>query len=212
MLLLVLFCAIQLQSFILSFKGTKISQLVNDSTATKISEDLLEVEISGEDRIRDDIEHLDCAQFLESEMIVQSRMSSASFQVRVDPQTCIERRVSFVNSGTQSVNGFHICFNDLKLLKSMRGCTGVAEFISVVRDDTRSHLRSYIYTNTQSLAMTIRSSCVRSLNLRSYPGISEKTGRDKSLRLPQKSVAKGFLMVALGGYLKFVSGQMVQWY
>lgn len=127
MLLLILFCSIQLQSFILSFKGTIISQLVNDSTATKISEDLLEVDMSGEDRIRDDIEHLDCAQFLESEIIVQSRMSSASFKVRVDPRTSIERRVSFVNS-----------------LKSMHGCTGVTEFIGVVRDDTRSHLRSYI--------------------------------------------------------------------
>lgn len=40
---------------------------------------------------------------------------------------------------------FYTYFNDLKLLKSMHGCTGVAEFIDLVLDDTRSHLRSYLY-------------------------------------------------------------------
>ena len=129
----------------LSFKENESGQIVGGSTVTEISEDFLEVKMSNEDRILNDIEDLGCAQFLESEIIVQSRMSSSCFMVRVESRTCVERKVPFVSSGTQGENGFHTYFNDLKLLNSMRGCTGVAEFVGVVLDDTRLHLRSYLY-------------------------------------------------------------------
>ena len=36
-------------------------------------------------------------------------------------------------------------YNDLKLLKSMCGSTGVLEFVGIILDDTRLHLRSYLY-------------------------------------------------------------------
>ena len=36
-------------------------------------------------------------------------------------------------------------FNDLKLLNSLRGCSRGVQFIGVVLDETRLHLRSYLY-------------------------------------------------------------------
>lgn len=129
----------------LSFKGNESGQIISDPTATRINEDLLEVEMSDEDRILNDIKHLGCAKFLESDIIVQSRISSSCFKVRVQSRTCIERKVPFVNSGTQGENGVRAYLSDLKLLKSIQGCSGVADFVGVVLDDTSSHLRSYIY-------------------------------------------------------------------
>lgn len=131
-------------SLSLSFTEDENGQIVNDSTTTKICEDVLEVEMSCEDRILNDLKHLNCVQFLERDILVESRISSSRFKVRVESRTCIERKVPFVNSGTQGENEFHAYIQDLKQLKSMRGCNGVAEFIGVVLDDTRSHLRSYL--------------------------------------------------------------------
>lgn len=128
------------------YLGQNESGLVfNDPARTKISEDCLEVCSSGEDQMLYDIEDLGCKQFLESEIITQSRKSCSCFIVRVESQTCIERKAPFVNSGICGRNGFQSFFDDLKLLKSLRGCSGVAEFIGVVLDDTRTHLRSYLY-------------------------------------------------------------------
>lgn len=117
----------------------------NDPARTKTSEDYLEVCSSGEDQMLYDIEDLGCKQFLESEIITQSRKSSSCFIVRVESRVCIERKAPFVNSGIHGKNGFRSFFDDLKYLKSLRGCRGAAEFIGVVLDDTRTHLRSYLY-------------------------------------------------------------------
>lgn len=132
-------------SLSLSFKENEIGQIVNDSTETKICEDTLEVEMSCERRILNDLKHLNCAKFLERDILVESRISSSRFKVRAGSRICIERKVPFANSGTQGENEFHAYFQDLKQLKSVRGYKGVAEFIGVVMDDTRSHLRSYLY-------------------------------------------------------------------
>lgn len=132
-------------SLSLFFKEDGSGQIVNDSTKTKICEDSVEVEMSREERILNDLKHLKCVQFLERDILVESRISSSRFKVRAGSRTCVERKVPFVNSGTQGENEFHAYFQDLKQLKSMHGYNGVAEFIGVVVDDTRSHLRSYLY-------------------------------------------------------------------
>ena len=132
-------------SLSLLFKENEMGQIVNDSTRTTICEDILEVEMSCERRILNDLKHLNCAQFLERDILVESRISSSRFKVRAGSRVCIERKVPFANSGTQGENEFHAYFQDLKQLKSVRGYKGIAEFIGVVMDDTRSHLRSYLY-------------------------------------------------------------------
>lgn len=131
-------------SLSLSFKEDESGQLFNDSTKQKICEDVLEVHKSREDRILNDLKHLNCAQFLERDVLVEAPISSSRFKVLVASRTCVERKVPFVNS-TQGEKEFQAYFEDLKRLRSMHGCNGVAEFIGVVVDDTRSHLRSYLY-------------------------------------------------------------------
>ena len=128
----------------LTFRQNENGPVFNDHTRTRISEDRLEVS-SGEDQILHDIEDLECEQFLESEVITQSRKSSFCFIVQVESRICIERKAPFVNSGTRGGNGFKNFFMDLTFLKSLRGCRGVAQFMGVVLDDARTHLKSYLY-------------------------------------------------------------------
>ena len=113
--------------------------------SAKTTQDPWEIEMSGENRILDEIEDMGCSQFLESEIIVQSRVSSTCFLVRVESRTCIERKAAFATAGPPDENGFREFYNDLKLLCSVRACAGVAEFIGVVLDDTRLHLKSFIH-------------------------------------------------------------------
>ena len=129
----------------LFFKQDESGSLSHDQMRSSIREDCMEVRSSGEDQTLRDIEDLGCKQFLESEIITQSRKSSSCFIVRVESRTCIERKAPFVNSGMRGANGFQNFFRDLKFLKSLGGCSGVAQFVGVVLDDTRTQLRSYIY-------------------------------------------------------------------
>lgn len=96
---------ISVTNLTLSFKENESGQIIGDSTVAKISEDLSEVNMSSEDRILSDIEDLGCAQFLESEAIVQLRRYHSCFMVCVESQMCIERKVPFISSGTQGENG-----------------------------------------------------------------------------------------------------------
>ncbi|KAL9630872.1 MAG: hypothetical protein Q9164_006199, partial [Protoblastenia rupestris] len=120
-------------------------QMIIDSRRIAILEDHKEIDMSNEDEVLESIEDLGCPQFLESEVIVKSRISSTYYMAWVECRPCIERKAPFVKAGTQSENGYRDFFGDLKKINSLRGCAGVAEFIGVVLDDTRAHLRSYLY-------------------------------------------------------------------
>ncbi|MCJ1323579.1 hypothetical protein MMC10_000240 [Thelotrema lepadinum] len=110
-----------------------------------VTEDTSEVTRSDEARILQDIEDLGCPQFLESEVITEARITSSRFDVLVENRRCIERKAPFTTAGMQGANGFNDFVDDLKLYNSIRGCSRVAEFVGVVLDDTRTHLRSYLY-------------------------------------------------------------------
>lgn len=92
-----------------------------------------------------DIDDLGCAKSSKFDIVVLSRVSATCFMVQVESRACIERKAAFANAGAQNGRGFHEYFNDLKLLSSVLGCTNVAEFIGIVLDETRLHLRSYIH-------------------------------------------------------------------
>ena len=120
-------------------------QLSIDTPNVLFAEDLQEIEMcSGEDQLQD-IEDLGCAQYLESEVIIQSRISSSAYIVWVESQNFIERKLPFAGAGWQGQNGVEDFFEDLKLSYSMRECACVVRFIGVVLDDTRKHLKSYLY-------------------------------------------------------------------
>lgn len=128
----------------LFFRQSESGPVLNDDARTSIREDRVEVCSSGEDEILHDIEDLECEQYLESEVITHSRRSSSRFIVLVESQICIEHKAPFVNSGIAGGNGFKTFFADLKLLKSLSGCRGVAQFMGVVLDDARSQLKGYL--------------------------------------------------------------------
>ena len=76
--------------------------------------------------------------------MAKSRISSSCYHVLVETRECVERKAPFASAGKQGENVFQNSFNDLKLLNSLRGCTGVVQLIGVVLDETRMHLKSYI--------------------------------------------------------------------
>ena len=90
-------------------------RVVVDSPRVEAVEDVLETELSGENQMLQDIEDLGCAQFLESEVIVESRISSSRYLARVESQLCIEQKVPFASAGRQGENGFRDFFADIKL-------------------------------------------------------------------------------------------------
>ena len=108
-------------------------------------EDLSEVGMCNQEEILQYIEDRGCTQYLESEVSVESRIASTLYKVKVKSQICTERKVPFATARSGVKNGSREYINDLKLLKAVQGCSGVSKFIGVVLDDTRTHLRSYLY-------------------------------------------------------------------
>lgn len=45
----------------------------------------------------------------------------------------------------RGANDFQKIFGDLKFLKFLRNCWNVAEFVDVVLDNTKTHLKNYVF-------------------------------------------------------------------
>lgn len=116
-----------------------------DDSVVLFSEDVEESEMCNEVDQLQDIEDLGCAQYLESEIIVRSRISSSAYIVLVESQSCIERKLPSAGAGLPGQNGIEEYFDDLRLLYSLRGCACIVRFIGVVLDDNRQHLKGYLY-------------------------------------------------------------------
>ncbi|ERF68059.1 hypothetical protein EPUS_09411 [Endocarpon pusillum Z07020] len=120
-------------------------QIFTESSAIRVTEDLLEKEMSKEDQILQDIDAMGIRKFLESRVIMKSRISSSCYRVLVDNREFIERKTPFARAGKQGENGFEDFSRALKLLNSLRGCASVVQLIGVVLDDTRRYLKGYLY-------------------------------------------------------------------
>lgn len=129
----------------LSLEEEESGQIVIRSRGINAAEDTLEVHMSDEDRILQEIEHLGCRKIFESDAIVPSRITSSSYHVLLDTRKCIEQKAPFASAGRLGENGFRDFCEDLKLIHSLRGCAGVVQFIGVVLDETERHLKSYLY-------------------------------------------------------------------
>jgi hypothetical protein len=132
-------------SLSMSLKEEESGQIVTNTSRIEVVEDDLETEMSNEDQILQDIEDLGCAKILESDVVVISRITSSRYKALVKSQMCVEQKVPFASAGNQGDNGYRDFVNDLKLLNSLRGCPGVVQFIGVVLDERRRHLRSYLH-------------------------------------------------------------------
>ena len=120
-------------------------QIFFDIASVIVREDDEEVQMCREDKILQDVEDLGCPQYLECEIIVQGRLSTSSYAVLVEGQRCIERKFPFASSGKGDGNEVHNFVKDMKLSYSLRDCQGVARFVGIVLDDTRHHLKGYVY-------------------------------------------------------------------
>jgi hypothetical protein len=144
-----LFCRLELLSSVsrlsLSLREDESGQFTIESPRIEVVEDLLEKEMACEDQILQDIEDMGCTTFLEPDISVTSRISSTSYHVMVNNCKYVEQKAPFASAGREGENGFQDFFSDLKLLNSLRGCSGVVQCIGVVLDETRLHLRSYLH-------------------------------------------------------------------
>ena len=89
----------------------------------------------------EEIEHRGLPQFLESEVIVLSRINTQLYWVSVGSQQFIERKPPFTANGASDVDDF---FADMKLLQMAQDCAGVAKFVGVVLNDDRTQLCVYL--------------------------------------------------------------------
>ena len=129
----------------LSLQENESGQVVFDSPGIDVTEDSLEVRMCDGNQIVYDVEHLDCPKFVESDVIVVSRMATSCYHVMVGSRRCLEQKAPFAAAGWQDENGFDDFCRDMRLLCSLRGCASVVQFIGVVLDQTGRQLKSYLY-------------------------------------------------------------------
>ncbi|KAI4191939.1 MAG: hypothetical protein LQ346_004562 [Caloplaca aetnensis] len=141
-------------------------ELAVDVDGIKAVEDHQEVALCNEDQILQDIEDMNCAVFLESEVVVKSRISVSQFEVFVESQTCSERKAPFPSATATGRNRFQEFCNDIRMLARLRGCRGVVQLVGVVLDNSRKHLRSYLYESVNpSLQQILGSAASLSLQV-----------------------------------------------
>ena len=129
----------------LSLRENIAGQIRVKSPKVDACEDVLETELINEDQILQDIQHLNCPFYFESEVVILWRISTTRYQARVGLLECIEQKAPFASAGRQGENGFFDFCEDLKLLCSLRGCPNVVQFIRVVLDQTKRHLKGFLY-------------------------------------------------------------------
>ena len=115
-----------------------------DSPSVVVSEDLEESCLNEEGEMLRDIEHMNCPQYLQSEVIVRGRMDAVTYIAQVESRPCMERKMPFSGAGLPGENGLKRFWQDLLLAKSLYECDGVVKFIGVVLDDNRTHMKSFL--------------------------------------------------------------------
>ncbi|KAL8899208.1 MAG: hypothetical protein Q9207_006311 [Kuettlingeria erythrocarpa] len=115
-----------------------------DVDGVRAVEDHHEVALCNDSQILQDIEDMNCAVFLESEIVVKSRVSVSEFEVFVESQICSERKAPFPSATATGRNSFQEFCDDIRMLARLRGCQGAIQLVGVVLDDSRKYLRSYL--------------------------------------------------------------------
>ncbi len=119
-------------------------QLAFDPSRISIAEDVEEARFCESYKYLQDIEDMGCAQYLESEIVIYEAISSSTFRVLVESQACIEMKAKFGKFTALGYDRFQDWADDMMRLRQVSGCPGVAKFIGVVLDDTRTILKSYL--------------------------------------------------------------------
>ena len=123
-----------------NLKENENGQIAADMTRVEKAENLLERHMSDENKILQEIEHLGCPQFGESQVIVKAQLSCYRYKVWVGDRDFTERKGPFASAGLQG------------------GCRGIIQFLGVILDDTRRHIKGYLYETpiVNNLSLVIR--------------------------------------------------------
>lgn len=98
------------------------NKITIDTGSVRIGEDLDEIQLNNQETILQDIEDMGCPKYLQSEVVVESRLSPGSFIVQVGSQLCVERKLPFVGAQLLGENSIDQFFKDLRVLWFLRGC------------------------------------------------------------------------------------------
>lgn len=128
-----------------NLKENENGQISADMTRVEKTENMLERHMSDENKILQDIEHLGCPQFGESQVIFKAKISCYRFKVWVGDRDFTERKVPFASAGLQGDNLFEDFIDEVKRFTYLRGCRGISQFLGVILDDTRRHIKGYLY-------------------------------------------------------------------
>ena len=115
-----------------------------DVPSVVVSEDLDESYINNEEEMLRDVEHMDCPQYLQSEVIVRGRMDAVTYIAQVESRPCMERKMPFSGAGLPGENGSKRFWQDLKLAETLYECDSVIDFMGVVLDDERAYVKSFL--------------------------------------------------------------------
>ena len=108
-------------------------------------ENMLERQMSDENTMLQEIEHLGCPQFVESQVVFKAQLSCYRYRVWVGDRDFTECKVPFASAGLQGENLFDGFIDEIKRLTSLRGCRGIVQFLGIILDDTRRHIKGYLY-------------------------------------------------------------------
>ena len=132
--------------FSLTLTEDGAGRIIEEPQTVESAEDCLEAAMSDEVETLNTIELLGCQKFIEHQVEVVSQISSSYFDVKLDGQKYIERKISFATAGAAGENGVRTFINDLKLSHYLNDCAGVSKLIGVVFDDARSlHLKGFLF-------------------------------------------------------------------
>ena len=126
-------------------KENETGQIAADMTRLEKAENLLERHMSDENKILQEIEHLGCPQFVESQVVFKGQLSCYRYRVWVGDRDFTECKVPFASAGLQGENLFDDFVDEVKRLTSLRGCGGIVQFVGVILDDTSRHIKGYLY-------------------------------------------------------------------
>jgi hypothetical protein len=114
------------------------------SDEIEVTEDDSEVQMSDEKKFLEEIDAMNCVQFVESDIVVQWRIQSHRYKASIGSRQCLEWKVPFARAGGSGENGFQNFLDDIKLHIALRNCSNVVKFLGVVLDDNRLHLKSFL--------------------------------------------------------------------
>lgn len=144
----------------------KTGDAIFDQERSMISEDVEVAAVTETSKHIEEIEQRGIRQYVERQVVVLSRIRTALYLVLVDNQPCIQRNSPFSGMTTSNMKLVEEFIAAMKLLQLAQGCPGVAEFVGVVVNESRTELCSFLvrYPEAGSFAELLDASTSNNLS------------------------------------------------